>query len=770
LYNSTDGIPVPGTEITINVADLPAAVAALNNGGWINFSFAGTPVTLEATHDYKVEAKTSDAAQVSLWRDTTAGNMSRMLITTTNSAAPPAAGSIFHIMGGHTGAGARTDFTVTMNAIAAAILDYGSGTDDTACITVSQGGTFNYGYAATTAYYLRLSGNLIVYADGTFTQGTVANPIPRDSTALLMFDPTSDGGKGLIVRDGGTFTAQGLSRTINKNIVSTKLDTDEAVDQTELGVVDNTGWLDNDKIAIASTSRTAAECETGLLNGNAAADHLDVDGFAGAGGGIAYAHSGTSPTQAEVILLTRNVKISSITSTIMTFCTFKATAIVDVDWVEFCYLGQYVADKYGITVQTTTGSCSIMYSSLWNFEDGGIAANSSTVNYDNITISYNTAYNLNSAYTDAWGIGAGTALSTANIVISYNILMVVPATGFYIGSYVTTNYNTAIGGTTATTTGIFYLPALALLGETIGNVAHSTNAYGMYANGQLRGTITSPIVWRCNGYGMFFPYSADLIIDTPILFGNTTANILLGAVSKFVLLSPTLSADTTFATTYGLAINASSQGEIYDADFSPVAGITAQHSYDIRISANTFANIYCDNCKFNASIKDIDIDITSRASSIIKSSCHNQTPGLHKTIKREGEITMDSVADMFRTATPSQRLTPVSASNKLISGSFKVNVNSGQTCTPLVWVRESIADDGTDYNGARVRIILKKNKSIGIVADVVLDTATVASEGAFEQIGAITDEATADGVMEFVVDCDGTTGWINVDDFSATLS
>jgi hypothetical protein len=156
--------------------------------------------------------------------------------------------------------------------------------------------------------------------------------------------------------------------------------------------------------------------------------------------------------------------------------------------------------------------------------------------------------------------------------------------------------------------------------------------------------------------------------------------------------------------------------------------------------------------------------------SFIKSQKHDQTTGTHKTWKKYGVIETDSAVNMYRTAAPSMRMTPNNATFKLESGSFKVNVNSGQTCTPSVYIRESLVGDGTDYNGSRARLILKRNDAIGIIADAVIDTATNTSEGDFEQLTGTTAAATDDGVMEFIIDCDGTTGWINIDDFTATVT
>jgi hypothetical protein len=118
------------------------------------------------------------------------------------------------------------------------------------------------------------------------------------------------------------------------------------------------------------------------------------------------------------------------------------------------------------------------------------------------------------------------------------------------------------------------------------------------------------------------------------------------------------------------------------------------------------------------------------------------------------------------------RLTPNSASYKLESGSFKVNVNAGQTITPSVYVRKStVASGGALYNGNQPRLILKRNDAIGVTADVVIDTMTLGAVATWEQLtAACPAAATENGVAEFVIDCDGTAGFVNVDDFSATVA
>ena len=203
-----------------------------------------------------------------------------------------------------------------------------------------------------------MSGNICVWAGGTYNQGTVATPCPRDSTMTLEFDCAADRDHGFLAMNGSTVNIQGQSRTSGKNVVWTLLTTDEAINSTSLEVAHDTGWLSGDRIAVASTTRTRGECEAGTLDGNAGVSTLTVNGFAGVAGGLAFAHSGISPTQAEVILLTRNVVIKSVSTTAMSYVTFSS-AVIDIDWCEFRYLGS--GSFSAVTAAAVTSSFSFDY-------------------------------------------------------------------------------------------------------------------------------------------------------------------------------------------------------------------------------------------------------------------------------------------------------------------------------------------------------------------------------------------------------------------------
>ena len=759
LYNDTLTADVAGTEVTINCADLPVAATADLNGGWIFFKFSSS-VLLLAGNNYRVQAKTSDASQVSLFRNATADNICRALRTTTEAA--PGAGDDMIICGEKTGAGAETAIVVTMDSEAAT--DYGAASTSlvTPSLAICDGGTLQYGTTAATNYILRQSGNVVIYSGGTFNIGTTDTPIPRGGSAVLEFDCAADGGFGLLVRNLGTFVAQGLSRTAAKLVDRCLLNTDEAIASTSLGVSADTGWLDNDEIAVASTTQTASQSEKGALNGNANASDMTVDGFAGAGGGLAAAHSGTSPTQAEVILLTRNVRVRAVTSTLVTYCCFKPTSIVDIDWCEFYYLGENATDKHGIDVQTISGSFNMQRSSIHDCEDAGFYINGTTA--DNITFSNNVMY-LCGTTTSAHSLEVADATSGASIVINGNIVMRPTGTSTdcfrFADNGITCTNNTAVGSVGF---GFNYTEA-APLGTNSGNTAHSCTSRGLsFAAIIAGGTITNFTAWRNTLEGILLSTASihDLLFDGGVLFGNGTSNIAIstGPIVNVEFKNYILNGDSSFATTNGVGLTGVCINlKFTNCDFSTASGILTAHTNDFNVlGSEKYVCVLSQNCKLGASVEVLN-QAGMLINSFIRSARHDQTAGSHKSFFKYGTIALDAAT--FHTAAPSEKLTPNNTTTRLESGMKKYAVANGGTITPSVWVRKSAA-----YDGAQPRLILKANPAAGIAADVVLDTMTVGVD-TWEQLTAVSAAVTDDAVLEVCVDCIlGTGGDVFVDDYS----
>lgn len=768
----TTHVEIAGTAVTINCADLPEAAVAGLNGGW-HFLKLASPVTLLAATAYEVEGKVSNANQITPHSASgSAQNFSVALITTTTQA--PAAGDDLIIAGEYTGAGTSNSFTVTMDETATT--DYGSAPTTaisliTPGIAICNKGTLNWGTTAATNYNLKLSNSLIIYSGGVINMGTTGTPCPRDSSMTLQFDPSTNVDYGFIVRNLGTFNAQGLSRTSGKDIWYCKLNTDEAIASTSLGVDTDTGWLDNDEIAIASTTQTPSNAEAGALNGDAGASSLTVDGFLGAGGGLAAAHSGTSPTQAEVILLTRNVIIRGASATLQGYIAFEATSTVDIDWTEFKWLGSATANKRGINLNTTTGSCNIHYSSIHDFRVAssvGILPASGAGGY---TISnccfWNTA---NSA------IGMGGTSTLTNWVIDSNIAIRNTDNTANLFNLLdiggTFTNNTATGAAGSNSHGIVLNENGGTVGTFSGNTVHSNLGQGINFGAMvLNSTLSNCIVWR-NSTGVYIQSgSINTIIDSFTLFGNNSTSLQIFANSADVtFLNIVSNGDTTFPTTFGFTCNGTNSVQcnicFINCDFSTVGGIKTAHTADITAGSN-YARIKVINSKLGGSSTQVFNPNLLHGDSVISSQKNNQTTGTHKSWKKYG--TLEISTTQAQADTKSLKMTPTNASNKLTSsghfGGFKVPVLNGQTCTPSVYVFE----DAT-YNGARARLILKRNDAIGISADTVLDTATAASDLAWEALTGTTAAATDDGTMEFVIDCDGTAGNLYVDTFTATVA
>ena len=762
------GSTVANTEVTINVADLPAAVTASADGGWIVFKFS-TSVTLAAATLYAVKAKSSNTVQVFLWRDATVGNWSRMLRTTATQA--PVAGDVLVVAGEHTGAGTGNDIVVTMNSTATT--DYGTAPTAANSLvepgaSVSRRGTLSYGTAAATNYYLKVSSSVIVYRGGTLNIGTTGVPIPRNSTAVLEFDPGIDGDYGLLIRNG-TLNIQGQSRTSGKDVVWCLLNANEAINSISLDVDTDTGWLDNDQIAVASTTRTAAQSELGALNGNAGAASLTVDGFAGAGGGLAFAHDGIAPTQAEVINITRNVKVRSATSTLMAYVYCAAEAIVDIDWAEFYYLGENATNKRGIEIYTTAlGAFDMQFSSIHSCEDGGFYATGSAGS--GWVFSNNVMWNLASVTATAWFV----ALATTGTWTASNNIMIKAAFGpcFNLGD---------IGGTftnnravSATTVGFNVNEFAAALGTFSGNSAHSCTTSGLQFNAPTTsGAVTNYTGWRNSAYGIIFNDNIkDIVIEGATVFGNANANVASIVGSQSVWLKSLMSdSETAFPTTNGFVFFGQAvtcNFIIDDSEFSSGSGMPP-HGGDIAIGADVDVRMLVRNTKFNGGSHVSGANLLGLYGSI-SSQKHDQTAGDHRTWMKYGMVQTDGT--IFNAASPSMRMVPTNASSKLESAphgkGIKVPVEDGGTVTVSVYTRKSVVGDGAAYNGNQPRLILRENLAIGIFVDEVLDTHSVAA-GSWEQLSGTTSAASGDdGVMEFIVDCDGTAGFVNVDDWAVS--
>lgn len=475
--------------------------------------------------------------------------------------------------------------------------------------------------------------------------------------------------------------------------------------------------------------------------------------------------------QAEIVLLTRNVKVRGVSNTAMTFVQIQDGAIVDVDWTEFYYIGENASGKRGIEVRVTGSNAhnfSINNSSIHDTEDMGFWYDSGPTTLTTAEFSNNTMWNMSTISGPACSING--AITSTGWVFDSNVMIHAAGNqnGWTLADVGGTFTNNVVVG--AGQHGISLAEA-ASIGTFSGNISHSNQTAGLLQAGAI-GTCGTFYGWRNNGNGELMQTNIqDLSMEGHLLVGNNVDNFLISIATAIDIKMSycVLSADTTFAVTNGLRFGTS--GAIYiiemdNCDFGTANGVKAAHTGDIVVNATMHPRISARNTKMASATEVSTTAGTMQTNSFVTSQNHDQTAGNHKTWMKNGIVQTDT--SIFNTASPSMKMTPNSASLKLESATqfrgklFKID--SGASITVAASIRKSAAGDGAAYTGSQPRLIARANPGIGINVDTVLATYS-ASTGSWNEISGATPTATDDGAVEVVVDCDGTAGFINVDDF-----
>jgi hypothetical protein len=731
-------------------------------------------VTGDGGAGWKVGIKSSVTAKASFWM-ATGTNWTRILRTTDTGA--PASTDICYIVSEIISAANGAARTVTMDETVAArgntpANDYGG---------IELGGpegykgTLHWLHAATTNYAMKQSGNINVWQNGAYEQGKSGHVVPATSYADLRFDCTTNVEFGLKVYGNGIATGQG---TTLHTVESALLSTDTANGDNHFHVPSDPGWLAGETVGIASTSRTRTDCKSRVV---------------GAGGSVAGSvpvtvnfdtviHSGTAPTKGEVVNLVRNVSISGASASLQAYIdsTLALAGALTFDFVEFYWLGSATAGKDGIATGTITGSTSITNCSLHDFAvtgSDGFTVSGATAN--NITFSTNVVYNMAGD-----GVAISAATSGTTITVSGNIIILcgLGNHGIYLAD---------LGGTITNNTcvGCGYGINLSESGGTIGTMSghtcHSDTVCGFYVTCRCAGTITNLTLWRnsisTGGLAIYSNGTYNLIIDTAVIFGNGSYGIHLGTLVAGLITfkNLTVNAGVTLTQPIGLRIAlGASNVLIQDSTFGETTG---HATGDIQINAGSEGYIVMHDVVLAGPVEIVSQASMMAGFAVIRSGHHDATPNTNDTFKREGNLTSDTQASCFRTASPSVRMTPLIATEKLKSTAgahprghafFAVAVNSGQVCTPSVYVRRSLVGDGAAYNGNAPELYVRQNLSAGIVADALLATAaTPGTPGDWVQMTApVASPVSESTVLEFYVTCDGTAGWVNADDFTAAVA
>jgi hypothetical protein len=748
------GVAVTNTTVTINVADIPNGIE------WLFMKFPAN-VTLVGATTYTVQAKSTTAAQVALFRKSaTANDWTFALRTTTTQA--PAAGDSMIVGGEWDSAGVNSSWTVTMNNTAATV--FGSGTTGTEAVSVNANSTFTWGVAASTAYVLNIAGALYINNAGTYSQGTLATPIPSTSSGALNIVQTANVQFGIEARAGSIFNTGGNPITNNALLAA-----DAAATATSLTTNVSTGWKSGNNIALASTTRTRTDAEAKTLTADAVGTTLTINA-------LTNAHSGTSPTQGELINLTRNVSIFGTSTALQAYININATATVNIQATECYNMGSATALKRGIDVGTTTGSCTINNCSMHDYVvTGSIGANFNSGAGNNFTFTNNVMYNI--AANGLVTAGTSGTTYTINNIIVIAAGQAAASAGINIGDLGGTTI-TNLNGNSCQGPGVQLADngavATNIFGTLSGFTGHSNSTFGVSlvnvtgVTNNPMGLFSTLLCWRNGSNGLNISNTFTIIVDTVTAFGNTTSNITIGGTEcdNVSLKNMTINAGVTLTCPIGLNITSDCH-EIY-VDSSSFGATTTHATGDINVSGtNFFPRIVTRNTTLSSPTQ-VAGSTSMTEGGFISLAKLNGTAGNHKTFRKYGTIIPDTV--IFNSGGTSTRLTPNNAlANDKLQGTIRrFAVNSGTTATVTVFLRKSVAGDGTAYNGNQPRLMLRLDPAVGVTgdSDIVLATADNTYNGTWKALTAVTPAITDNAAFQIYIDCDGTTGWINVDDWA----
>jgi hypothetical protein len=743
------GVAVAGTTVTINVSDLPdesvtpgAGVEACSIGWWF-FKFAA-PVNLVAATLYTVQATTSVAGQVNLFRNPVAGDWCRMLRTTATAA--PAAGDNVFVGGEWTAAATMTARTVTYDGTAST--DFGGASLTLASVGISTGGTITAATTASTALIWRLSGVLQVWIGGTLALGTAGTPIPSSSSLLLEFDCAADGDFGIV--NHGTVETNGSPRTAGKEFSRTRLTANLAAAGTSATVADDTGWLNGDVVALAATYTAATQAEIATLNADAGASSLS---FAA----VTNGHEGdaTNERQADVILLTRNVRITVVNTSFYGYQSHRGTSWATT-WTEFSRLGTTAATKSGFNLPVNGSTATFTHCSI-AFTKGSWTTT--------------TLANHVITYTDCvmWRIGESVqGFLFVNTSGSSNLtLMRCTMLGNGAGS----NHGMYQGGTTgfcalfhSRFSGIVQIPCRIdsgqlriedcewyLCGDINGCILSNSNVFGA--------VIKRSKFWRIvSGSSVCNMLGSWEIIDCDF-YGNASESIDATGCDEGRVVNCRFNSLPSYNAPSGLNLQ-EGRIEVNNCYFGVLYLDRTALTGTSIVTNNQLIDIILVNCETNGT----EVSGTPATGSRIGRQNDDGVAAVH-SYRQYGHGTLTIETTVVGDSSPSIKLTPEAKYREFRTNLFTKQINSGQTATWTAKLRKTAA-----YNGENPRLMLVANGSIGVATDAVLATLAAAADTWETVTGAMPSPATQDGVVGVWVECNGTAGDVYVDDIAVTVA
>jgi hypothetical protein len=511
--------------------------------------------------------------------------------------------------------------------------------------------------------------------------------------------------------------------------------TTASMSDTVFNVDADTGWLNGDAVCVASTTRTAAECEIFPLNANAGASSFTsaLYPFGLSNASIwSSTHHGTAPIQAEIGLLTRNVKIRSTSPTLMSYVYCTALATVTASWAEFYYFGANAIAKRGIEIDggVVANPKSFTYCSIHDNDFSGVYCVTSTVTSLNLVLSNNVFW-LQTSGTPAMVTISGT-VAKDDWTFDSNLVMRCGGAGFNLSDIGGTfSNNTVVGQTNSYSFNLTEVGSAIKLGNFDNNTCHSTGA-GLSVAAWCVGTIRNFTAWRCTFAGVQYNYPStrDLTLENLTIFGcytnTTTGSFHVSGGDGVNIKGGVIAGDSLTTCSWGIRIQPeyAVQFNVNNLDMSGVggAGIYRSHLWaDIALNGGTTGGTPCgvfNDCKFSAPLLTTPTYLFSPFGAALGFQRCNEVAADHRTESGAGQLRLDGV--VYRTQGPSLRMMPIS-SFKLESApsgrGIQVKVVAGSTVAASVYVRKDAS-----YRGAQPRLLVRANPAMGLDVDTVLAT------------------------------------------------
>lgn len=779
LYNATGAADVAGTTVTIDVQDIPywnATIVGAGSAvtgcaiGWVFMKFAA-PVTLSAATNYNVQCRTTSVNQVTLFRDSTSNNHSRLLRTTTTQAI--AASDSFFSVPEYTGQGTKNTLTLTWNH--EVNTDFGGASTTLASFAVSGGNTVTVPSTASKNYICRLSGVMVQWMGGI----TDFSPLDITSTLTFEFDCAADSDFGFIsyqqIGTGGVGSWAGKPRTSGKPVSWALMTADTAASATSFSVDQDTGWKSGDTIGITTGRSARNESEVKILNSDAGASSVDITVAA------SNIHKGTAPIkQSEVVLLSRQITWRAVTSSAQMYMFFYQP--VEASWMAFWYPGGAASGSFRLEgLSGTTFASSFEHCAFYEYErqlltlsDANVEVEldncvfwTSTNGIDHVTMG---SQNQRGTLTNSVFVATanGTGLNSVSFASAGNSSLLIEDCRFAGAGWVATSSSitraeihvigcnvhsgpNAVGPTSFGGSGTIF----AEMRDTYYWLARSTTTAGSL--NIAAGDATYCNIHNCHWRGA----------DVNNVGIQSTGNSRI----RFTECSFNSDADLTASNNVIFPASMNTPVEFTDCAFSDQVATTT----DI---ANNGAGIYQTqltlvNCTFGAATAIANTILTSlTGEAYVAAQKYNGGTGINWQRVMGGRYDADQL--VFRTNAPSEKL---SCTNALVgtrtttsphlfrSTVARKAVLSGKTITVSVWVRVSSDFDG-GANEALPQLRMLPNGAIGIGAEVTLDTHSGTPDTWEELTGSMSAPADEDGVVEFYVGIASNAGSAYVDDWS----